>query len=215
VIRRTAGAGGRGLVQLYPAPCGRRSIRRAPAPDAKLYAIGDTGGLKPAGSYRSFDRRCFCEPFPPGTSHKEKVELAVRLRGPPSTGRDDGTRANPVVPGQRRPRRPPFWLLYPCWPAEVALCRLSPSTTRCASGPPPHCCATGRNLARPSSSVFMLLHEWGGGPSAKRMVEGSAPSQSHTTLKKPSHPQPAVAGAAKGKNGIATRKSRPSGRLKV
>jgi len=43
----TAGAGERGLVQLYPAPCGRRFIRRAPAPDANGMRFGDTGGLIP------------------------------------------------------------------------------------------------------------------------------------------------------------------------
>ena len=47
MIQLTAGAGGQGHVRHQPAPCGRRFIRRAPAPDANGMRFGDTGGLIP------------------------------------------------------------------------------------------------------------------------------------------------------------------------
>jgi hypothetical protein len=72
--------------------CGRTGPCSTPTPhraagaslDGRLHRcewhpIGNTGGLKPRRLSRSSDRQCFCEPFLPGPSCIEKVELAVRF----------------------------------------------------------------------------------------------------------------------------------------
>jgi len=47
MVQLTAGAGGQGHVRHQPAPCGRRFLSWAPAPDANGMRFGDTGGLIP------------------------------------------------------------------------------------------------------------------------------------------------------------------------